>query len=115
MDISSTALIKDYMAQFEDIQNHQLWMGQNFVKKLAGISSEDAFVIPNPKLHSIAQLIVHLTIWRQETVEKLKTGKGNMTDDMEDNWPSNEALNQIGWKILWHTITPKAVNQLLIS
>lgn len=98
----STVLIDDYIKQLREIQNERLWMGQNFSQKLSGISEEEAFTTPHNQLHSIAELIAHLTVWRTETLEKLKTGAGNLTDDMDINWRSNAVLKKYGWDTIWN-------------
>lgn len=90
-------LIEDIINQLNDIQENKNWMGANFKDKLAVIESDEAFVRPLPDLHSVAEVISHLTVWRKETVLKIKTGKGSITDDAEENWLDNKRLKEIGW------------------
>lgn len=90
-------LINNSIKQLKDIQNGKIWIGENFNKKLKNLTSETVFISPVGNLHSIAEIISHLTIWRQETILKIKTGKGNITDDLEDNWFGIEKLQKIGW------------------
>ncbi len=72
-------------------------MGANFSQKLDTIIENEAFLRPIPNLHSVAEIISHLTIWREETILKIETGKGNLTDDSEENWLTNDKLKEIGW------------------
>ena len=83
--------------QLLDIQHGKLWIGSNFDRKLDTINEEDAFDKPIENLHSVAEIISHRTLWRKETILKIKTGKGSKTDDCPENWLSNDLLKSKGW------------------
>ncbi|MEM6841784.1 MAG: DinB family protein [Bacteroidota bacterium] len=89
--------IESIILQLKNIQEGKNWMGANFDKKLVSISEEEAFVRPIPNLHSVAEIISHLTVWRKETILKIETGTGKLTDDSEENWLPNYKLKEIGW------------------
>ena len=59
------------------------------------------FVKPLPEMHSVAEMIAHMTLWRSEAILKIQTGQGSKTDDCPENWPANEALKQKGWSAVW--------------
>ena len=44
------------------------------------------FEQPNA-MHSIAELVSHLTTWRKDAIEKIISGKGYLTDKDPANWP----------------------------
>jgi len=90
-------LIDNIIKQLRDVQEGKNWMGENFKKKLDSIAEDDVFIRPIPSLHSVAELISHLTTWRKETVLKIKTGKGLLTDDCKENWLDNTELRKMGW------------------
>lgn len=90
-------LIQELINQLQEVQNQNLWMGQNYAKKLHNIDEDNAFIRPLPNLHSVAEILSHLTIWRKETLLKIKTGKGSITEDSEENWLPNERLIKSGW------------------
>ncbi len=90
-------LIDNMIRQLRDMQDGKNWMGPNFSKKLVHIAEDSAFILPKPNLHSVAEIISHLTTWRKETILKIRTGKGSITDDAEENWLSNDKLEKIGW------------------
>ncbi len=90
-------LINNIVNQLKDIENGTLWIGTNYNEKLNLISEKDVFIRPFPNLHSISEIISHLTVWRNETILKIKTGKGSITDDCEDNWLTNDILVKKGW------------------
>lgn len=101
-------LLNNILKQFKEIQEGNCWIGENFHKKLKQITPETAFAKPLPNIHSVAEIISHLTVWREESILKIKTGKGSITDDLEDNWFNNSYLKTIGW----HQILTNYTNSL---
>lgn len=90
-------LIQDIVDQLREVQEERIWIGESFAKKLALVDETAVFTRPLPGLHSIAEIISHLTTWRKETLLKIKTGKGSLTDDSEENWLTNDILVKLGW------------------
>jgi hypothetical protein len=91
-------LIENIISQLKDIQGGKNWIGSNFEKKLQMVSEAEAFQRPLPDLHSVAEIMSHLTAWRKDAILKLRTGKGILTEGAEENWLRNEKLRDIGWK-----------------
>ena len=90
-------LINNIVGQLRDIHGGKNWMGPNFNQKLAHITEDSAFVRPIANLHSVAEIISHLTTWRKEAILKIRTGRGSITDDDGENWLSNNKLKEMGW------------------
>lgn len=90
-----SVLINDLITQLIQIQDGKNWIGTNFNRQLNSLT-EEAFFYKTAKLHSIAEIISHLTTWRKETILKLQCGKGSITDKHPSNWTSNESLKIIG-------------------
>jgi len=90
-------LIKNIIQQLENVQNGKLWIGSNYSSKLDQVDEHSVFIRPQENLHSVAEIISHLTLWRKETILKIKTGRGSKTDDCEENWLSNDRLKVVGW------------------
>ncbi len=90
-------LIENIIQQLIEVQNGKLWIGGNFESKLNQVDENSAFLRPNGNLHSVAEIISHLTLWRKETILKIQTGKGSKTDDCEENWLDNNKLKTLGW------------------
>ena len=88
-------LIKDIIRQLEDAENGDLWLDENFEKKLAQVSEEKAFIRPLPELHSVAELLSHLIVWRRVNVRRMQGENLDMPDDHPDNWKSNEQLKTL--------------------
>ena len=81
----------------KEVHFGQPWMGSTYSKKLNQIDETEVFIRPINDLHSIAEIMSHLTLWRSEAIVKIKTGRGTKTDDCEENWLSNEQLKSKGW------------------
>ena len=84
--------------QLKEMHHGKPWIGSTFTRKLNLVDAEDFFKRPCKDLHSVAEIISHLTLWRQEAILKIKTGAGSKTDDCEENWPSNDKLKARGWE-----------------
>ncbi len=93
-------LINHIIEQLIEIQNEKIWIGSSYESKLNGIDDNLVFVRPINDLHSIAEIISHLTLWRKETILKIQTGKGSKTDDCEENWLTNDKLELMGWQYI---------------
>lgn len=92
--------IEYILTQLENIQTGKVWMGPTYDSTLKNINEDNAFIRPLPELHSVAEIISHLTTWQKETILKIKTGEGSLTDESEENWYSNEKLKERKWSVL---------------
>ena len=98
--MNSNPQIQLLIRQYEDVYSGKVWMGNNMKKKLDSLEQEEAFRRPLPSLHSVAELIAHLTAWKQDALLKIREGKGKLMDFDEANWPDNESLKKVGWSEL---------------
>lgn len=90
-------LIEYIIKQLLDNQEGKVWVGATYHSMLEKINADNAFIKPKPELHSVAEIISHLTTWQKETILKIKTGAGSLTDDCEENWYSNKKLKEKKW------------------
>jgi len=88
-------LVTAIIDQMEQIHQGNGWIGVNFTKKVNDLSDTE-FFLQAKGMHSIAEIVSHLTTWRLETILKVKTGKGSITDDDPSNWKSVTVLKQLG-------------------
>ncbi len=93
-------LIENIIQQLEEVQSGKLWIGSTFNSKLNNVNENLFFTRPMEDLHSIAEIISHLTLWRKETILKIRTGEGSKTDDCEENWLTNDKLKPLGWQYI---------------
>jgi hypothetical protein len=89
--------IENIITQLKEVQSGKLWIGSTFDSKLNQVDKDSVFVRPMKNLHSIAEIISHLTLWRKETLLKIQTGKGSKTDNCKENWLTNDELKMVGW------------------
>ncbi len=90
-------VIEHIISQLTNNQEGKAWIGATYQSKLKDITDENAFIRPLPDLHSVAEIISHLTTWQKETILKITTGEGSLTDDCEENWYSNDKLREKKW------------------
>jgi hypothetical protein len=100
MYMDNRKVIHHIVQQLLDLHKGKLWMGDNFETKIGSISGEEAFVKPLPTMHSVAELIAHLTAWNNDTILKINKGTGKLRDSDEDNWPDNEKIKELGFERL---------------
>lgn len=98
---SNNKVIKHLINQLTDLHNGNLWLGESFEKKINSIDEQDAFTKPLHYVHSIAEIIAHLTAWNKDLIKKLKNGIGELKEEDQHNWPTNEKLQKSGWEAIW--------------
>lgn len=92
-------LIDHLITQLSNNQAGKVWVGATYDDKLKRINDKNAFIRPIPHLHSVAEIMAHLTTWQKETIRKIETGTGVLTDDADENWRTNEELSKDNWSI----------------
>lgn len=93
-------LITNLVQQIANIQDQEIWLDENFKKKIDEISEDQAFFRPLPELHSVAELISHLLVWRKECILRINGKTGKLTMDSPENWKTNRELKTTGWNKL---------------
>ena len=81
-------LVGRVIKQLNNFYDGNNWVTDNLEKKVFSLESSQALKKVQGHSHSIAQLIEHMTAWRNFVVQKLS---GNSNYDIEDNsnadWP----------------------------
>lgn len=85
--------------EFVMIYQDKPWYGNSISKILDGVTENMALWRPTETTHSIAQLVWHMTYWRQPLIKKLE-GDNDYKSSMEseDNWSTPEKIKTLGWK-----------------
>jgi uncharacterized damage-inducible protein DinB len=92
--------IKNYLGQIKLIYNGEPWLEESFNKKLGQVSDEDAFNKPHG-LHSIAEIVSHIVVWRKALLSRLKKDNSfDLSMESELNWRANDELKSLGWNSL---------------
>lgn len=95
----SNYLILNILRQLRELQEGPLWFDQCLRDKISGVSAEEAFERPIPKVHSIAEHVSHIIEWRKECLRRLNMERTDLMNSPDD-WKSNEVLQLIGWEPL---------------
>lgn len=91
------AFLTTFIKQLNEIHHQRPWIGSSYSTKLKSITEEEAFTRPLKHMNSIAELLSHLTFWREEAILKIKTGTGSKTDADPGNFLPLEVLKTKGW------------------
>ncbi|MDZ7646902.1 MAG: DinB family protein [Cytophagales bacterium] len=87
------------MNQFETTYEGKPWFGSSITKILSDVTEHMALWQPTENAHSIAQLVWHMTYWRQPLIKNLEGDlayKSSM--ESQDNWSTPEKIRVVGWK-----------------
>ena len=90
-------LVENIILQIETIHYGNAWIGVSYKKKLQLLTEYEFFYQFNGN-HSIAEIISHVTTWREETILKIKSGAGSITDADPSNWKNISNLKKTGMK-----------------
>ena len=88
--------LQNIIRQIVDIHENQLWMGDNFSKKLNQITEEQFFERPLPALHTVAEILAHLTVWRGYAIRQIQKEDHQHAVTSEYDWQSLESLKNRG-------------------
>ena len=72
------------------------WHGPSLDQILAEVDARTAAARPIPGVHSIWELVLHLTGWTREVVRRLRTGKRGEPD--EGDWPPAPKPTAQAWE-----------------
>ncbi len=94
-------MLAHYLRQLDSIYDGEPWYGDSLLDKLAAVTPEMAFALPANGIHSIAQIVAHMLVWRRVLAEHLK---GN-TDfkpklNSAEDWNPPAQLQAKGWENL---------------
>ncbi len=102
MKRDSVKQVSEIVSQFVTTYEGKPWYGSSITKILNDVTERVALWQPTENAHAIAQLVWHMTYWRQALIKKLEGDldyKSSM--ESEDNWSRPEKISSLGWsKIL---------------
>ncbi len=90
------AVVERAKTQLADFYNGNSWVTDNLSKKVFCIVADEALKKIDGHNHSIAQLVGHITAWRNFALQKL-TGNNeyDIKDESTRNWPEQNDWNVI--------------------
>jgi uncharacterized damage-inducible protein DinB len=71
------------------------WHGPSVTQILAGVTAAHAEARPAPQVHSIAEIVAHMTSWVAEVTRRVQGHPA--AEPVEGDWPVPLALNETGW------------------
>ena len=71
------------------------WYGSSVLKILEGVDAVGALAHQAPDLHSIWQLVLHITSWTRETTRRLKGGRHDVP--LDGDWPRVTGADAASW------------------
>jgi len=85
-------MIKGLINQHEDIFSGTPWYGDGVLEKLDKLDSKVVGITPLGELHSVIQLLQHMTAWKKYLIERMN-GNANyeIVADSEIEWPSQSS------------------------
>lgn len=85
--------------ELEKAYNGDPWHGGNVLSLLLTANPEKVFTHPIPNAHSIAELVLHLSAWTEEVIERINGNVAKMPS--RGDWPLPEENSTAEWnKIL---------------
>ena len=96
----SQKIIIHILDQLVEIEKGTPWLDESFAKKFKPVNNDNAFVRPQPDIHSIAEIMSHLIVWRYEILSRLEGNPRKLSGNSPENWKTNEELKPLGWENL---------------
>lgn len=82
--------------QFEREISGQPWHGPSLDRILDGVSAEQAARKPGPELHSIWEIVLHMTGWKREVARRARGAAAGEPD--AGDWPAVGESSDARWR-----------------
>jgi len=89
--------IHNLTRQLSDTMDGEPWIDETYSKKITTLTEEQAYTRPHPDVHSVAELVSHVLVWRYSVLSILKGSTRTITMASPDNWKDNDTLRKEGW------------------
>lgn len=86
----------DLIKELDNAYQGNPWHGKSSLEIVEASDPEKVFVHWIPGAHCIAEIVLHLTVWTEEAVERMQ-GKEAKTPQRGD-WPVVDQPDVFGWK-----------------
>jgi uncharacterized damage-inducible protein DinB len=81
----------------KEFEGRPAWHGSSVLQLLEDLTAEQALKRSIPKAHNIWEIVLHLTIWEEETRKCLEGECFPSLSDQED-WPTVTDTNEFAWQ-----------------
>jgi uncharacterized damage-inducible protein DinB len=97
--------------ELQKAYNGDAWHGGNTLSLLVTGNAEKVFTHPIPNAHSIAELVLHLTSWTEEVLDRINGAAAK--EPTSGDWPVPTEVSEKGWNEILNQF--KFANQKLIE
>ncbi len=84
--------------QLQQAFNGEPWHGSSMMHLLAGIRAAQALARPMTSAHTIWELVLHITAWRNFTIAKLSGHASFDITTPEQDWPAIAHTDEQAWQ-----------------
>ena len=74
------------------------WHGPSVRAALAGVTADQADARLHPAVHTICELVLHMTAWTREITRRLQSGIAREPED--GDWPVGAAVDEDRWSAI---------------
>jgi len=90
--------VQKIRSKLKEIYYGPAWHGPAIKELLKGVNAKTALVKPRKGVHSIWEVVLHLTTWSEVAVKRVKGEKVPQVSSEKD-WPDYADGTEKGWKI----------------
>ena len=87
------------------------WHGNNTMSLLTTADAEKVYMHPIANAHSIAELVLHMTAWTEEVIERLHGAAAK--EPLRGDWPEPREQSSAEWELMLNDF--KKANQKLLD
>jgi uncharacterized damage-inducible protein DinB len=87
------------------------WHGNSTMSLLSTLEAEKVYMHPIANAHSIAELVLHITAWTEEVIERIHGA--NAKEPLRGDWPMPKEQSDAEWTLMVNDF--KKANKKLID
>ena len=101
----------DLVDELKKAYNGDAWHGNHTLSLLVSADPQKVFTHPIPNAHSIAELVLHLTAWTEEVIERINGTPAK--EPIRGDWPKPVETSAAEWDLMVNDF--KKANDKLIE
>jgi uncharacterized damage-inducible protein DinB len=82
--------------ELQRVYDGDAWYGPSVRKALDGVDAQMATARPLPGVHTISEVVLHMTAWTREITRRLAVGIAQ--DPADGDWPSRVPADESEWQ-----------------
>lgn len=101
----------NFIDELQKAYKGDAWHGNNALNILLNADPMKVFTHPIPNAHSIAEIVLHLTAWTEEVIDRLEGAPAK--EPLRGDWPAPMETSTAEWDLMVNDF--KKANEKLIS